>query len=585
MRAPNGFTRAALPLVLACAVAATAAPRRAAEQPRAATAPAAIVGVRAGDRMLLVEGRPFFPLGVYEAPGTDSAMRRLARAGFNLVEFPAGSAASLRDALDRLQANGLVAWFTAGELLDFSRDAENRRRRLAALVDSVGDHPALLMWESMDEPVWSEHDADAYLEGYRYLHALDPGRPIWTNHAPRNSVAELARWNRATDIAGADIYPVPEPQRHSDLPDRTLSVVGAECDKNVRAVGGAKPVLMVLQGFGWAELTRAPGGRVSARVPTRAESRFMAWDAIVHGANGLVWWGTSRTARPSRFWSDLQSVVRELADLADVITSESVPDTNVTRLVPAVSRVRLVHKRARGRDWLVLVNERPSAVTVTVRVPRPAAPRLWRLHESAPLPVQAGSVRLRLLGHDVAVLADDPALARPAADFSAEWRRPAPVAPASLLQTPGNLIANPGFELDSNGDLVPDEWETNVPLAVSLVPQARTGRRALALTAMGDDPTPLAVQRGTPFRRGVRYRLSGWYSAPSTAQARLYAERWAGHAYRTAATPWTAGDGTWRRLVVEVQGDSLAGGEAYVVARVRGRGVVRFDDLVLEPRR
>jgi hypothetical protein len=547
-----------------------------------ASPPGSPVAVRPSDRMLLVGGKPFFAIGTFEAPGTDSALARTARAGFNLCQLPAGPVTDMPSVLDRVQSSGMLAWFGLGELLDFSSDADGKRRQLTELVGNAGTHPALLMWQSVDEPVWTGRNPDGYLEGYRFVRALDPRRPVWTTHAPRNTVAELVQWNRATDIGGADIYPVPEPQRQSDLPNRTISVVGDECDKNIRAVGGRKPVFMVLQGFGWSELTRAPGRPVSARMPTRKQTRFMAYDAVVHGANGILYWGTNRTRKPSPFWSDLQAVVRELGDLQDVLASESLQGPGVARFAVPARGVRLVHKRTGSRHVVIVVNENPRTVTAVVAVPGLASLRVRRLFENTVLPVARGEIRVTLSGYDVAVLSDDGRLAGRRADFSAEWRRPAPPVDATLLSERGNLVGNPGFEVDQDADGVPDEWDASVPLAVSRDAAAHGGRRALALTGMGGVMTPLVVQRGTPILGGRTYRFSGWFKAPPGLEGRIYAEWVLDGVFHSHALPWTRGTGAWRPLSFTFRAEPDPAGSAYVVARVQGTGTALFDDLRLE---
>ena len=46
----------------------------------------------------------------------------------------------------------------------------------------------------------------------------------------------------------------------------------------------------------------------------------MAWDAILHGANGLIWWGTAFTPPGAPFHKDLARVVNNLASLGYVLS-------------------------------------------------------------------------------------------------------------------------------------------------------------------------------------------------------------------------------------------------------------------------
>ncbi len=574
-------------LLVAISATALAAPigngRRIAAAPgNSSSASAPLVAVRKSDNMLIVQGKPFFPIGIYEAPRTDAAMSRLARAGFNLCQMPEGPPATMRHLLDHVQSHGMKAWFGADTLLDFSTDADRKRQQLTELVRSVGAHPALLLWESMDEPVWSGRNADACLAGYAFLRALDPQRPLWTNHAPRNTIAELSRWNRATDIGGVDIYPVPEPQAQSDLPNKTIAVVGDECDKAIRAVNGKKPVFMVLQGFGWADLSRRAGQETAAILPTPHESRFMAYQAIVHGANGILYWGTYLTRKPSRFRSELESLVSELAALQDVLASETRHDTAAAQLLQPRRGVRLAHKRFGGHDYVILVNEGADSVAATVRVPGLKTARLKRLFENGHVPVSGQTARLGLAGHGVAALSDNDGFADPRVDFSGEWRNPPAAADPSRLREPGNLVANPGFEADRDGDRVPDGWEGSLPFTASLSDEAHGGRHSLALTGVGDAVTPLAVQRGTPLLGGRTYRFSAWIKAPPGVESRIYVEWVLAGVFHSRCLPWEPGTGRWQRVSYAFTAEPDPAGTAYVVAQVKGTGTALFDELKLE---
>ncbi len=177
---------------------------------------------------------------------------------------------------------------------------------------------------------------DGVTAGIRALREADARHIIWLNHAPRNSLADLRLYNREADMAGCDIYPVP-PNRagdHSDLPDKGLTSVGAYTDRMRQAAPG-KACAMVLQGFGWRDLQSKTNAHEVAvgigRRPTWAESRFMAYDAILHGANAILYWGTAymkpvendgspASGRP-RLWRDLLRLVRELRALEPALVA------------------------------------------------------------------------------------------------------------------------------------------------------------------------------------------------------------------------------------------------------------------------
>lgn len=545
-----------------------------------------LVSVRPEDNMLIVQGQPFFPLGIYESPGTEVYLRQLRDAGFNLCMAHDLPAVGTQALLDRVHAAGMRLWVPVASLLDFSSDAAMKRQRLTEMVERVGDHPGLLMWESIDEPAWGGADADGLYEGYCHLRLIDQQRLIWTNHAPRNLISTLAYYNRATDAAGCDIYPVPDGVGHSNLPNSTISVVGDETRKNREAVGGEKPIFMVLQGFGWGELSRGQTPKPAVVTPTFEQSRFMAYDAIVHGANGLLYWGTHYTEKPSRFWSELRSLVSELAALHDVLAALPYSGEDQAQLISPATGVVLLHKQHDRRNFLFLVNERSVETTATVKAPNIYSGRVRRLFEATELPLGPEQVlTVPLSPYGVAVLTDDADFVDVRRDFTADWRNaPDGSALRPLMVEEGNAVRNPGFEVDRDGDNLPDRWGSNTPLTAALTTaEVHGGKVALALTSTDPDMAPLLVERGLDLLPDRRYRFTAWAKSPSPeTEFRFYVEwtlggRWLGGTY-----PWSTGSGEWQQLSVEFTTTPDPQGGAYAVVQMRGKGTVYFDDLRIE---
>ncbi len=221
-------------------------------------------------------------------------------------------------------------------------------------------------------PERAERMAEGMLGGYRLLKQLDPNHPVWMNHAPRNSQSQLALFNRAADIVGCDIYPVP-PHRggHSDIRDRSLSAAGAYTTIMQEAAPG-KPVWMVLQGFGWADLIEDPSEEDIKEKPRPSfdQSRFMAYDAIVRGARGILYWGTYRIEKDSMLWDSLLRLARELADLQPVLSApDAVLDlsVNIAETWGSLDKgVEVLAKDVNGQIWLLVVNEWHEPLQYTI---------------------------------------------------------------------------------------------------------------------------------------------------------------------------------------------------------------------------
>ena len=189
-----------------------------------------------------------------------------------------------------------------------------------------------------DAPERVRKSGEGITAGIRAVRALDARHVIWLNHAPRNSLDDLRLYNRAADMVGCDIYPAPANLTvgHSDLLDMTLGSVGAYTQR-MRAAAPGKACAMVLQGFGWRDLKKPEEIKPNetavgiGRRPTFSESRFMAYDSIIHGANAILYWGTAYmkpveddgtpvTGRP-RLWRDLLRLARELRALEPALVA------------------------------------------------------------------------------------------------------------------------------------------------------------------------------------------------------------------------------------------------------------------------
>ena len=287
----------------------------------------------AEDGMLLVDGKRTFIIGSYHLAKSERPYQELAKAGFNLVR-----AGASKEDFDRAHKAGLWVWHSIGTL-DLNNMTESAQQ-LREKVDEFKTHPALLMWESVDEPAWTWNKAECrvppepFIEAYKLIKSIDPNHLLYMNHAPVNLVSTMQKYNPGTDIVACDIYPViphgirpmfalfPDGQQ-GDLLNCTISQVGEYTDKMRCVAGSGRPMVMVLQGFSW-EMLRKEEERDPNMIlyPSFHQSRFMAYNAIIHGANGILYWGTSYTPQPSEFWTNLKKVVSELSSLQKVLAAE-----------------------------------------------------------------------------------------------------------------------------------------------------------------------------------------------------------------------------------------------------------------------
>ena len=320
--------------------------------------------------------------------------------------------------LDQLVAEK-TAGGEAGELLELHEkhktyresarwaEAEEFERRIRPLLDLPAETDTQL--SNWQDGLDATHAALA--AGARVIRENDDAHPIWFNFAPRNTLDDLRRFGAIGDIIGCDIYPVPFHKQltHSDLADRNLSSTGGYTRRMLEA-GAGRPAWMVLQGFGWSDDNpNAWDPEVFVR-PTYGELRYMACDAIANEARGLLWFGTSLVAGIEvPFFQDLKRVVRELADIEDLLAA---PDAGLDlRFVydpTAQSMDRGIvacERRLGNRYVLVLANENNRRLAFRIDGLQPLNGKQLDVRGSwETLSVKDGSVRFGLPGMGCAIL-------------------------------------------------------------------------------------------------------------------------------------------------------------------------------------
>ena len=333
------------------------------------------------DGMFVKGGRRTFIVGSYYLPKSDDPYKNMAELGYNLIRVEAK-----QSELDQAQANGLGAWISIGSIdpASFEKSSQPYRERIRAHEG----HPALLFWEMEDEPAWRWNSAEwrvkpeDLIKSYQVLKDENPKHLVYMNHAPTNLISTMQKYNPANDIVACDIYPViPRGIRltyalfpdgmQGDLLNTYISQVGEYTDKMRAVAGEGKPVFMVLQGFAW-EMLREAKDREERMVqyPNYHETRFMAYNAIIHGANGIIYWGTYYTPQPSPFWTNLAAVTKELGSLQEVLAARA---TNLPlkkeyhELGHSVDAgVEILAKSVNGTTYLLTANADKNPVQVSL---------------------------------------------------------------------------------------------------------------------------------------------------------------------------------------------------------------------------
>lgn len=303
----------------------------------------------------IVDGEPYFPLGLYGGIG-ESDIVRLAGGPFNTLMVY--SAPTVKD-LDRAKRYGFKViaginhvWADNPLRPKSVKTEADADRWLGNYVSSLKGHDALLAWYLFDESPITEIGRLAKRRDFMW--EADPDHPCWA----AMNVPELTAWYLdAFDVAGSDPYPISRDP---------ISMVSEWTRLTREGTKGQRAIWMIPQIFDYRNW-----GRKDCRIPTRDEIRNMTWQCIAEGANGIVYFkygdlkkNPSGDGTFERRWADVLAVANEVKDFVPVLLSaEAAPPVG-----GMTEAVRARAFRLQGRTHLVVVNVTRAPVKATLTV-------------------------------------------------------------------------------------------------------------------------------------------------------------------------------------------------------------------------
>jgi hypothetical protein len=341
------------------------------------------------DKALVINGRKVFPISLSPGPPTDSrtetgrcALQELHEAGALIVrmaqttDWDSQVRSNQQAALDWAALHGMYCMVNLRELSAFAAGDTAREAELRSVVNQFKDHPALGVWKNKDEAWWGDTSVDDLQRGYDVIRQEDINHPIEQTHAPRGTVENLRPYNVAADILGLDIYPVSiPPGTHSLLPNKEISMVGDWTQFLAQVADGQKQYWMIEQ-IAWSGVT--PPARTLI-FPTFRQSRFMAYQAIINGARGLMFFGGNVAATLNMqdaplgwnwtFWNDvLKHVVRELGDHSALAEALVAPESTlpVTMTGTSTPDVEFAVREAPPYLYILACKREGTATNVTL---------------------------------------------------------------------------------------------------------------------------------------------------------------------------------------------------------------------------
>lgn len=321
------------------------------------------------DGTTLIDGVPFFPIGIYGVSPYPSngfdlnrAFADLKAAGFNFAQsyFDGRTDAFLAAA----EKHGFKLWVGV--------DGPDER-----LLDVERHSPAILAWYVGDDTAMY-YTPEELRDRSDSLRAVDPTR--LSTQADVVSAPEVSNYlfyADGTDAFLPEIYPFrrDEPEWGERSIAATLRDMRISRRDAALAGDGPKaiwPILQSFKGWGWT------------RFPTFRELNATSFAALVAGANGIVWYTYGDQVEPERnlpnygscanpeVWKNLTTVSQRIASLQTILVERTRPELQPTATVlngpeldplggPSV--VSLL-KVSDGQITVVAVNASPEPVEV-----------------------------------------------------------------------------------------------------------------------------------------------------------------------------------------------------------------------------
>jgi len=306
---------------------------------------------------LIVDGKPFFPLGLFwsEATMKEKDLEEYARSPFNcLLNYHQPNT----KAMDDCQRHGLKVIYPIEGVWGPGCRFTNEESIVSWTRNSVlrhKDHPALLAWYMNDER--GKTYVPQLAKRQALVRELDPEHPTYT---VLYQLQILDKYMDTYDIIGTDPYPVGS--------DDDYEKCSQWAEAAVCGSFGVRPVWQVPQVFDWGAYWKNKADKT--RMPTVREMKNMFWQAVASGANGLVGYShfdlrkmDGKTPR-AKAWADVCEAAEEIRRYVPVILSGDTPPT-VTSDNAAV-RVRAWRDGETVHVLAVNAKDAPEKVTVTV---------------------------------------------------------------------------------------------------------------------------------------------------------------------------------------------------------------------------
>jgi hypothetical protein len=283
--------------------------------------------LKANKKQLLVNGKPFFPIGLYRAP--IEMLPELHKYGFNTVihEFQPNT-----DFLDASLRSKLMVCPIIWNSVEYVKKNLN--------------HPAILAWYMSDEPGGrNAEDPQEITDACKNIRKLDKKRPtvVADNYPDAHDAA--------IDIIAPDIYPI----TYCEETGTSWSMWEV-----ARKFGLLRNDPMFASKSTWCVM-QAFGGFGPFGMPTVKQERAMVYGSICLGATGILFYSWTEPGRSGwnlgqekDLWPGIKQIAKELDQLSPALLSTS--HTTGVSLKSVSEEILWTHRYHNGFDYVIACN-------------------------------------------------------------------------------------------------------------------------------------------------------------------------------------------------------------------------------------
>lgn len=286
-------------------------------------------------RITLINGKPFFPLGIFwEGSTTPEVIEFLAKGNVNTVHLIASPTEEL-----------LETGRKHGVMFQFQLDVHARKGKSQETISNWKHHPAILSWYTYDEAFtteWGRKNLKEIVKTIADSQELDPYHPVvmLENIYGMNYLIE-----KGMDFPGKipilDYYAYPPSSNVQSWDNYSKAILGfGEAD--------GRPA--------WAVPFMSGYGFHASRDMSPAELEYQVYICAINGIRGILFWASYPKA-PGTF-AKLSSLFGEIRQLVEpLISLEQVPAIQCNS-----EKVRFTVKKHNGFLYLITVNESKEAL-------------------------------------------------------------------------------------------------------------------------------------------------------------------------------------------------------------------------------